>query len=146
LNSDPRVTTPKTKSSIRTIKLDVVTIELLKKHRKNMAEVILMYEGFQRSDKNLIFHQEDGRWLRINFVREYMKEVCKRTGLPILSPHALRHSHAVHLLEAGAPIKYVAERLGHASIKTTEKYLHVTKKIEKDALALYTRYTQHKSG
>jgi len=137
LNSDPRVTTPKTKSSIRTIKLDVVTIELLKKHRKNMAEVILMYEGF---------HQEDGRWLRINFVREYMKEVCKRTGLPILSPHALRHSHAVHLLEAGAPIKYVAERLGHASIKTTEKYLHVTKKIEKDALALYTRYTQHKSG
>ncbi|WCF06926.1 tyrosine-type recombinase/integrase [Paenibacillus thiaminolyticus] len=46
----------------------------------------------------------------------------------------------MHLLEAGATIKYVAERLGHSSIKTAERYLHVTKKIEKDALDLYARY------
>jgi integrase len=52
-------------------------------------------------------------------VREYFKEVCKRVGLPLLSPHALRHTHAVHLLEAGVNIKYVSERLGHASILIT---------------------------
>ncbi|WP_231638563.1 tyrosine-type recombinase/integrase [Paenibacillus sp. JCM 10914] len=58
------------------------------------------------------------------------KEVCKRSKLPILSPHALRHSHAVHLLEAGANKKYVSERLGHASVKVTaDTYLHVTDKI-----------------
>lgn len=140
LNSDPRVTTPKTKKSNRTIKIDDETVELMKKHRVNMVETILMYPNFKKSDKDLVFHQEDGRWLRTNVVREYMKEVCKRVGLPLLSPHALRHSHAVHLLEAGATIKYVAERLGHSSIKTTERYLHVTKKIEKDALDLYARY------
>jgi len=139
LNSDPRVTTPKTRSSVRTIKLDPETIRAMKEYRINQKETILRY-NFQRSDKNLVFHSPEGRWLRINVVREYMKEVCKRAGLPQLSPHALRHSHAVHLLEAGAPIKYVAERLGHASIKTTERYLHVTKKIEKDALDLYARY------
>lgn len=139
LNTDPRVTTPKTKSSIRVIKLDPETIRVLKEYRINQKETILRY-GFQRSELNLVFHGPDGRWLRINVVRDYMKEVCKRVGLPPLSPHALRHSHAVHLLEAGAPIKYVAERLGHASIKTTERYLHVTKKIEKDALDLYAQY------
>ncbi|WP_423190949.1 site-specific integrase [Bacillus haynesii] len=73
---------------------------------------------------------------------EYFKEVCKRAGLPILSPHALRHSHAVHLLEAGVNIKYVSERLGHSSIKmTADTYLHVTKKIEDQAMDLYLRYT-----
>lgn len=141
LNTDPRVTTPKTRSSIRTIKLDQETIRTMKEYRINQKETILRY-GFHRSDKNLIFQSPEGRWLRINVVREYMKEICKRVGLPQLSPHALRHSHAVHLLEAGAPIKYVAERLGHATIKTTEKYLHVTKKIEKDALDLYSQYVR----
>ncbi|WP_081621646.1 tyrosine-type recombinase/integrase [Brevibacillus laterosporus] len=68
---------------------------------------------------------------------------CKRAGVPVLSPHALRHSHAVHLLESGANIKYVSERLGHASVKVTaDTYLHVTKKIEDDALSLYERYVQ----
>lgn len=141
LNTDPRVTTPKTRSSIRTIRLDPETTRVIKEYRVNQKETILRY-GFQRSDLNLVFHGPDGKWLRINVVRQYMKEVCKRVGLPQLSPHALRHSHAVHLLEAGAPIKYVAERLGHATIKTTEKYLHVTKKIEKDALDLYTQYVR----
>ncbi|WP_426451938.1 tyrosine-type recombinase/integrase [Paenibacillus sp. S-38] len=76
-----------------------------------------------------MFHQHDGRWLRTNVVRDYFKAVCKRAGLPILSPHALRHSHAVHLLEAGAETKYVSERLGHANVKVTaDTYLHVTKK------------------
>lgn len=139
LNSDPRVTPPKTKSSIRKITLEPETIRIMKAYRVNQKEVIMMY-GFKRSPQNLVFHQQDGRWLRINVVREYMKKVCSRVGLPLLSPHALRHSHAVHLLESGATIKYVAVRLGHSSIKTTEKYLHVTKKIEKDALDMYAQY------
>ncbi|REK69309.1 tyrosine-type recombinase/integrase [Paenibacillus paeoniae] len=141
LNSTPRITSPKTKSSIRTIKLDDQTLKLMKSYKLNQKETLLMYR-YKKSDKDLVFHQQDGRWLRINVVREYMKEVCKRIGLPQLSPHALRHSHAVHLLEAGATIRYVASRLGHASIKTTEKYLHVTRKIEQDALALYAQYVK----
>jgi integrase len=76
-------------------------------------------------------------------VREYFKEVCKRVGLPLLSPHALRNTHAVHLLEAGVNIKYVSERLGHASIVVTgNTYLHVTEKIEEDALRLYEKYVK----
>ncbi|WP_246329052.1 tyrosine-type recombinase/integrase [Brevibacillus halotolerans] len=102
-----------------------------------------MYENYKATKENIVFHQQDGRWLRINMVREYFKEVYKRAGVPVLSPHALRHTHAVHLLESGVNIKYVSERLGHASVKvTTDTYLHVTKKIEDDALSLYERYVQ----
>ncbi|ERM17908.1 hypothetical protein P615_02095 [Brevibacillus laterosporus PE36] len=116
-------------------------IKIPKDTKVNQKEV--MYENYKATKENIVFHQQDGRWLRTNVVREYFKEVCKRAGVPVLSPHALRHTHAVHLLESGANIKYVSERLGHASVKVTaDTYLHVTKKIEDDALSLYERYVQ----
>lgn len=144
INSKPYLSTPKSKASVRTIKLDTTTVRLLKKHKINRNELYLMYRNYKKPDTNIVFHQHEGKWLKTNVVREYFKEICKRANLPVLSPHALRHSHAVHLLEAGANIKFVSERLGHSSIKmTADTYLHVTKKIEDDALELYQRYTSN---
>lgn len=144
LNSTAYLSTPKSKFSVRTIKLSDDIVKLLKKHRLNRKEMYLMYKNYKAPDTNIIFHQHDGRWLRTNVVRDYFKTVCKRECLPILSPHSLRHTHAVHLLEAGANIKYVSERLGHASVKiTADTYLHITEKIENDALEMYQRYIEN---
>jgi integrase len=54
-------------------------------------------------------------------------------GFPV-TPHALRHAHASWLLAGGADLQVVKERLGHASITTTEKYLHTLPETEDAAI------------
>lgn len=134
-------TSPKTKKSIRKVSLDDYAVQLLKDHRKNQLETTLKYKDYVASPKNLIFQSSQGDWLLKGTVRERMQNFCVSAGIPVFTPHALRHSHAVHLLEANANIKYVSERLGHRSISTTaDIYMHITKKLDTDQLKLYTDY------
>ncbi|GII59668.1 hypothetical protein Pth03_80570 [Planotetraspora thailandica] len=53
--------------------------------------------------------------------------------------HGLRHAHASWLLAGGADLQVVKERLGHASIATTEKYLHTLPDADETALDAFTR-------
>jgi site-specific recombinase XerD len=53
--------------------------------------------------------------------------------------HDLRHAHASWLLAGGADLKAVMERLGHAQIQTTQKYLHTLPEADDKALDAFTR-------
>jgi integrase len=56
--------------------------------------------------------------------------------------HSLRHTHATMLVEAGAPIKDVQERLGHTRVETTiDKYVHNTDEMKKETVDLFDRIT-----
>ena len=58
-------------------------------------------------------------------VVKIVQKAAQRAGIEgQVSPHWLRHSHASHSLDHGAPLSLVQQTLGHSSIATTEKYLH----------------------
>jgi integrase/recombinase XerD len=58
-------------------------------------------------------------------VLRIVRQAAKRAGIEgVVSPHWLRHAHASHALDRGAPIHLVQATLGHASIVTTGRYLH----------------------
>jgi integrase/recombinase XerD len=78
----------------------------------------------QRSD--FVFLTRSGRPMHRNDAWRVVKRCALAAGLPAdLSPHALRHSFATHLVEGGADLRSVQEMLGHASIRTTEVYTHL---------------------
>ncbi len=82
--------------------------------------------ALQNSKYPELFLSKGGRPLDRHRAWRILRERAQEIGFQgALSPHALRHSFATHLVEGGADLRSVQELLGHASLATTQRYTHV---------------------
>jgi site-specific recombinase XerD len=85
------------------------------------------------SDSPAFFLNRSGTRLTAGGVRRLMKKrLAESSGPSSLSPHALRHTFAAHLLEEGADLRTVQELLGHVALSTTQIYTHLSARRLRD--------------
>jgi integrase/recombinase XerD len=90
-----------------------------------VAQVLWKLRGPADEDVPLFRSRKQGAALGPLAVLRIVRQAARRAGISAaVSPHWLRHAHASHALDRGAPIHLVQATLGHASITTTGRYLH----------------------
>jgi integrase/recombinase XerD len=87
------------------------------------------WRGDAGDDQPLFPSRKRGGSLKPLAVLRIVRQAAVRAGIDLaVSPHWMRHAHASHALDRGAPIHLVQATLGHASITTTGRYLHARPK------------------
>jgi integrase len=124
---------PKSDYGSRTITLDTGTIDVLRRWRKQQAAERLAI-GSEWVDSGLVFTEVDGAPLRANYVSERFVLLVRKSKLPPIRFHDLRHGAATLSLAAGVPMKVVSDTLGHAtSAFTSDVYTSVVPEVAKEA-------------
>ncbi|EAF6236009.1 site-specific integrase [Listeria monocytogenes] len=118
----------KTKAGKRVISLDNQTLSVLKDWRNIQRNKSKILNINTLNENLLIFPNEKNEVYNPTNVKNWLNPILKKYNFKYVSAHSFRHTHASLLAEAGADLKEIQARLGHADIQTTANiYTHVTK-------------------
>ena len=133
-------TTPKTAKGTRTLALDPATAAALRTHRSAQKAERLAWGAAYGNDADLVFAREDDSAIHPERFSRWFARHCRRSGLPAVRLHDVRHAYVTALLSAGVPLKVVSQRVGHASPTVTMTiYQHVLSGDDEAAAAVGAR-------
>lgn len=117
----------------RKVAMPSLLIEGLRSHKAEQAESLLKL-GVRQSNNTLVCCRFDGEPMNPEDLSRRFPDAVVKAGLPRITFHALRHSHATQLLSGGTHPKVAQERLGHGSISVTmDLYSHHVPGLQEEA-------------
>jgi len=130
VDGEQELAQPKSKASLRTMRLSSSVVDALRRRRTRQLEERLA-AGSLWEDHGLAFTTPIGRPLGQSVVRRSFHDLLQRAGLPRRRVHDLRHGAASMLLQQGENLKQVSAALGHSRISTTaDTYAHVLEALD----------------
>lgn len=141
INGKQIIQSPKTKTSIRTVLIDNMTLSILKKWKKDQIKIYFKNGKHFEGDDNFVFTNESADWVQTQNFTRYFKRFIQDHGLKAITPHGLRHTHASLLFAAKVDPKSISDRLGHSSVKITlDLYTHIADEQRTDAIDKLIEY------
>lgn len=135
------IQSPKTKTSIRTVLIDNMTLSILKKWKKDQIKIYFKNGKHFEGDDNFVFTNESADWVQTQNFTRYFKRFIQDHDLKAITPHGLRHTHASLLFAAKVDPKSISDRLGHSSVKITlDLYTHIADEQRTDAIDKLIEY------
>ena len=134
LNRYQETNTPKSKAGLREVDIDTATVALLKEYKKRQQ---IQAWQLGRSE-GIVFTPFTTKYSYACLLRKRLQGHFKSAGVPDISFHGFRHTHATIMLYAGIEAKDLQYRLGHSNISMTlNTYVHATKEGAKKAVSIF---------
>lgn len=133
-----QITTPKTDTSIDVLPIDAKTMAVLKRWQVNQR-IYMLELGI--TNPTMPFCSIEKKLITHNTFYIRMKKISKHAAIPFMGSHVTRHTHASLLLDAGASMKEVQERLRHSSITVTmDIYGHLSKETKINIVEKFVKH------
>lgn len=141
LVSKVKVTTPKTKSSNRTVFIDKKTLAILSEWRLRQKKELLQ-KGFNALSPNqLIFPDKNNHYIIPTTISKMMNRVSEGSNLHHITVHGLRHTYATLAAQGGMSVKQLQAQLGHSKVEITlDVYTSITDEQRKDTANQYISF------
>lgn len=135
------VSTPKTDSSVRPLRLSRSAFLLLREYKDwQDAQRIAAGDAWKDHDGR-VFTTDDGSPLFPDGVTAWFSKFVRRTGLPKVTVHSLRHTFASLMITDGTPLVVVSHKLGHSQTSTTGNiYAHMLASAEERSTQTFDRF------